>query len=192
VINTAGPTITATLRNAAGDPLANTDVNVTATAPAGPLSIDSVNGATTSPGEDTGTIASSAGGVVSFTVGSSVIQNVLVTVTYNSQTIYSTTLTFKATAAISAPSAPSISKLAPLKGGFTLIVKPPSSTGGSAITWYQYSVNGGTTWRALAKGSRSINVVKLAQGRAYRVYARALNAVGASLPSISKVVVTKT
>jgi subtilase family serine protease len=192
VINTAGPTISATLRNAAGDPLANSDVDVTATAPAGPLSIDSVNGASTSPGEDSGTIASSAGGVVSFTVGSSVAQNVVVTITYNAQTIYSTTLTFKATAAISAPGAPSISKLAALKGGFALIVKPPNSTGGSVITYYQYSINGGKTWKALAKGSRSINVVKLAQGHAYRVYTRALNAVGASLPSLSKVVVTKT
>jgi subtilase family serine protease len=192
VINTAGPTITATLRNAAGDPLANSDVDVTATAASGPLSIDSVSGASTSPGEDTGTVASSAGGVVSFTVGSAVIQNVVVTITFNNQTIYSTTLTFKATAAVSAPGAPSISKLAPIVGGFTLVVKPPSSTGGSAITWYQYSINAGKTWRALAKGSRSINVVKLAQGHSYRVYARALNAVGASLPSISKVVVTRT
>ncbi len=191
VINTAGPTITATLRNAAGDPLANSDVDVTATAPSGPLSIDSVNGASTSPGDDTGTIASSAGGVVSFTVGSAVVQNVLVTIAYNNQTIYSTTLTFQATAAASAPSAPSISKLAPIVGGFTLIVKPPSSTGGSAITWYQYSIDGGKTWKALAKGSRSINVVKLAQGHAYRVYARAINALGASPPSLSKVVVTK-
>jgi subtilase family serine protease len=192
VINTAGPTITATLRNAAGDPLANSDVTVTATAPSGPLSIDSVNGSSTSPGEDTGTIASSAGGVVSFTVGSAVVQSVVVTLSFNNQTIYSTTLTFKATASVSTPGAPSISKLTPIVGGFTLVVKPPSSTGGSAITYYQYSIDGGKTWKALAKGSRSVNVVKLAQGHAYRVYTRALNAVGASLPSLSKVVVTKT
>lgn len=192
VINTAGPTVTATLRNAAGNPLANSDVAVTATAPSGPLSIDSVSGSSTSPGEDTDTIASGASGVVSFTVGSAVAQDVAVTVTYNGQMIYSTTLSFAATATINAPSAPSIAKLAPIVGGFTLIVKPPSSNGGSAITWYQYSIDGGKTWKALAKGSRSVDVVKLAQGRAYRVYARAINAVGASLPSISKVVVTKT
>ncbi|MCU1364043.1 MAG: fibronectin type protein, partial [Acidimicrobiaceae bacterium] len=174
-----------------GNPLANGDVNVTATAPSGPLSIDSVEGSSSSPGEDSGTITSSASGLVSFTVGSSVAQNVLVTITYNGQTIYSTTLAFKTTAVLSVPSAPSIAKLSPLKGGFTLVVKPPSSTGGSAITFYQYSFNGGATWKAFAKGSRSINVVKLALGHSYRVYTRALNAAGASPASLSRVIVTR-
>jgi subtilase family serine protease len=191
VTNTAGPTITATLRNSAGDPIANADVDVTVSAPAGPLSIDSVNGADSNPGSDSGTIASSASGVVSFTVGSSVAQAVDVTITYANETIYSTTLTFKATASATAPSAPSINKLTPIVGGFTLVVTPPLSSGGSAITFYQYSINGGKTWAAFAKGARSINVKKLSKGGAYRVYARALNNFGASPPSTSKVVVTR-
>jgi subtilase family serine protease len=191
VTNTAGPTVTATLRTTAGDPLANADVEVTLSAPAGPLSIDSVSGAATSPGADSGTIASSASGVVSFTVGSSVAQNVNVTITYDNQTIYSTTLTFKATASATAPSAPSIDKLTALVGGFTLSVTPPASNGGSAITFYQYSINGGTKWVAFAKGARSITVEKLSRGGSYRVYVRALNNFGASPPSKSKVVVTR-
>jgi titin len=150
-----------------------------------------VNGADSNPGSDSGTIASSASGVVSFTVGSSVAQAVDVTITYANETIYSTTLTFKATASATAPSAPSINKLTPIVGGFTLVVTPPLSSGGSAITFYQYSINGGKTWAAFAKGARSINVKKLSKGGAYRVYARALNNFGASPPSTSKVVVTR-
>jgi subtilase family serine protease len=191
VTNTAGPTITATLRNEAGDPLTNADVDVSVSAPSGPLSIDSVNGPATNPGADSDTIASNADGVVSFTVGSADVQSVEVSITYESQTIYSTTLTFKATASATAPSAPSIEKLTPIVGGFTLLLAPPASSGGSPVTWYQYSINGKKTWDALAKGARSINVKKLAKGGAYRVYARALNAIGASAPSTSKVVVTR-
>jgi subtilase family serine protease len=192
VTNTAGPTITATLRNSAGDPLTNVDVDVTASAPTGPLSIDNVNGVATNPGAVSSTIASSASGVASFTVGSSSPQSVSVAITYQNQTIYSTTITFKATASATAPGAPSISKLSPIVGGFTLFLRAPSSDGGSAITFYQYSINGGKTWNALAKGARSVNVLRLARGGAYRVYARALNNFGASPPSASKVVVTRT
>jgi subtilase family serine protease len=191
VVNTAGPTITATLKNADSDALTDAQVNVGATAPSGPLSIDQVNGAASSPGNASSTVTSNASGVVSFTVGSGVAQNVDVTVTYEGQTIYSTTLTFKLTASSTTPSAPSIAKLTPLVGGFALTIKPPTSSGGSAVTWYQYSLNGGKTWIALVKGSRSINVTRLARSKAYRVYTRALNDVGASVASTSKVVVTR-
>lgn len=166
-------------------------MNVSASAPGGPLSIDQVDGAAASPGSASSTVTSNASGVVSFSVGSGVAQNVDVTVTYEDQTIYAATLTFKLTASATVPSAPSIAKLTPLVGGFSLIIKPPTSSGGSAVTWYQYSLNGGKTWTALVKGSRSIDVTRLARSKAYRVYTRALNDVGASHASASKVVVTR-
>ncbi|MGB7102975.1 MAG: S53 family peptidase [Acidimicrobiales bacterium] len=191
VVDTAGPTITATLRSTDGDPLTDAQVNVSASAPGGPLSIDQVDGAAASPGSASSTVTSNASGVVSFSVGSGVAQNVDVTVTYEDQTIYAATLTFKLTASATVPSAPSIAKLTPLVGGFSLIIKPPTSSGGSAVTWYQYSLNGGKTWTALVKGSRSIDVTRLARSKAYRVYTRALNDVGASHASASKVVVTR-
>ena len=130
--------------------------------------------------------------MVSFTVGSSVAQNVAVTITYNDpdDLLHNPHLQGHRRSHAHRD-APSISKLAPRRRRLHSDRHTTEFDGGSAITWYQYSINGGKTWIAFAKGSRSINVVKLAQGHAYRVYTRALNAVGASLPSLSKVVVTR-
>jgi hypothetical protein len=76
-------------------------------------------------------------------------------------------------------------------GEFTLVLRAPSMTGGSSITAYQYSINGGRTWAALAKGASRISVTKLAKHRAYSVTARALNAQGASVSSSARRVVTR-
>jgi subtilase family serine protease len=188
-----GPTITATLRSASDLPIANASVEITATAPAGNLSIDGVEN-TASTGTDTSTVISNAEGVVSFDVESTIAQNVAVTITYEGQPIYTTTLTFKSggSAKVSTrPDAPAISTLQPLVGGFHLIVKPPTSNGGSAITDYQYSINGGKSWTAMRKGVRSIDVTRLVERRAYSVVARAVNVDGPSTASAAKRVVTR-
>jgi titin len=114
-----------------------------------------------------------------------------VTITLGGQSIYSTTITYSLVAASAKPSAPAIKSLVPRVGGFTLVVRAPTSDGGSAITAYQYSINGGSSWRAFAKGSSSVVVTTLAKHHAYRVYVRALNAIGASVASTSRVVVTQ-
>ncbi len=188
-----GPTLTATLRSTNDVPIANASVAVTVTAPGGNLSIDGVEN-TASTGTATSTLVSSAEGVVSFDVESTVPQDVAVTITYEGQPIYSTTLAFKAagTAKVSTrPSAPSISTLVALVRGFHLIVKPPASNGGSAITDYQYSLNGGASWKAMPKGVRSIDVTKLSGDHAYSVVARAVNVDGPSAASTAKRVVTR-
>jgi hypothetical protein len=188
-----GPTITATLRSASDLPIANASVEITATAPAGNLSIDGVEN-TASTGTDTSTVISNAEGVVSFDVESTIAQNVAVTINYEGQPIYTTTLTFKSggSAKVSTrPDAPAISTLQPLVGGFHLIVKPPTSNGGSAITDYQYSINGGKSWTAMRKGVRSIDVTRLVERRAYSVVARAVNVDGPSTASAAKRVVTR-
>jgi titin len=77
-------------------------------------------------------------------------------------------------------------------GGFDLVVRAPSSNGGSAITAYQYSVSGGSKWSALAKGSTSIKVGHLAKGKTYRVTVRALNVHGPGAASAAKTIVTRT
>ncbi len=188
-----GPTITATLRNAAGAPIANASVEVTATAPGGNLSIDGVqNSAAT--GTDTTTSISNAEGVVSFDVESTTPQDVVVTMTYEGQTIFTTTLSFKAagSALVSTrPGAPTISTLVPLVDGFHLIVQPPTSNGGSAITDYQYSLDGGARWIAIPKGVRSIDVTKLLEHHAYDVVVRAVNVDGPSVRSAARRVVTR-
>jgi hypothetical protein len=190
VVATLGPTVDATLRNASGSPLANSSVEVTASAPSGVLSIDGV-ASTASTGSASTTVTSSASGVVSFTVGSTLAQAVDVTLSYAGQTIYSTIITYALQAAATAPNAPAIKRLAPRVGGFSLVVAPPTSNGGSAITVYQYSINGGASWTPFTSGSASIVVAKLAKGHRYRVYVRALNAQGASIASTSRVVVTR-
>jgi hypothetical protein len=187
-----GPTVTATLRNAAGEPIANASVNITTTAPGGNLSIDGAENQTTT-GTDSSTAISNAEGVVTFDVESTVAQNVDVTITYEEQAIYTTTLSFKAAGSevSTRPGAPSISTLSALVDGFHLIVTPPASNGGSAITDYQYSVDGGAAWTAMPKGVRSIDVTRLLKHHAYNVLARAVNVDGPSTPSLARRVVTR-
>jgi subtilase family serine protease len=188
-----GPTVTATLRSATGVPIPNASVEITATATGGNLSIDGVEN-TGAAGTDSSTVSSNTEGVVSFDVESTIPQSVDVTITYEGQSIYTTTLTFTATGTAKVseqPSAPSISTLVALVRGFHLIVKPPTSIGGSAITDYQYSLNGGASWARMPKGVRSIDVTKLSKHHAYSVVARAVNADGPSAASVAKRVVTR-
>jgi subtilase family serine protease len=191
VAQTAGPTVTATLRNASGAVIPNAQVDVTGSAPGGLLSINNVYDQAAGAGAATSTLTSNASGVVSFTVGSSIAQSVAVTLSYADQTIYSTTLTFDAAAATTRPGPPTILTLAPLAGGFTVVLRAPTTSGGSAVTAYQYSINGGRSWSALKKGSRTIKVTRLAKDRAYSVTARALNKLGASVSSSARRVVTR-
>jgi subtilase family serine protease len=192
-VNATGPTVTATLRSTSNAPIANASVEITATAPSGNLSIDGVENTATT-GTDTSTVISSTEGVVSFDIESTIPQSVAVTITYEGQSIYTTTLTFKAagTAKVSTrPNAPVISTLVALVRGFHLIVRPPTSDGGSAITDYQYSINGGVSWTPMPKGVRSIDVTRLSKDHAYDVVARAVNVDGPSAASAAKRVVTR-
>jgi titin len=183
--------VTATLRSANGTVIPNAQVEVAASATGGLLSINNVYDQSAGVGKATSTLTSNASGVVSFSVGSSIAQSVAVSLTYAGATIYSTTLTFQAAAALTRPGAPTIVTLAPRVGGFTLVLRAPTSSGGSTITGYQYSIDGGRAWSALKKGSRTIVVAKLVRDRAYSVTARALNAFGASVSSSARRVVTR-
>jgi hypothetical protein len=114
-------------------------------------------------------------------------------VSFESQTIYATTLQFTAAskALPTAPGRATISVLTPLVGGFQLNVRAPTSNGGSAITSYQYSVSGGSKWLGLARRATSIKVSNLAKGKSYKVIVRALNAYGPGAASPAKSVVTR-
>ena len=186
------PTVSATLRNVNGAPVVDAVIGVTATAPSGLVIIDNDHTSALSSGKATYLVTSDANGAVTFDVSSSIAQNVAVSVTYQGQSIYKTTLTFKATIFPSSrPAPPTITKLTSLVAGFALKLSAPGDTGGSPITSYQYSINGGATWISLAKGARSVNVTRLIKGRSYRVIVRALNAIGASAASAAKKVVTR-
>jgi kumamolisin len=188
----ASPTVNATLRNVNGAPVVNAVFGVSATAPGGLVTIDSAHSSAISSGKATYLVTSDATGAVTFNVSSSVDQNVAVNVTYQGQSIYKTTLTFKAAVNPTfKPGPPTITKLTSLVAGFSLKLTAPSNTGGSPITSYQYSINGGATWISLAKGARSVNVTRLIKSHSYRVIVRAINAIGASAPSAAKKVVTR-
>ncbi len=188
-----GPTVNATLHDANGNPIANALVSVTATAASGDVAINGAPLATGTVGSATTDLTSDANGLVSFNVASSIAQKVSVVVTYEGTSIYTTTLTFKAAAAAKAtkPGAPSISKLVAIVGGFTLTLKAPAKTGGAAITSYQYSLNNGSRWVAIAKGGKVVTVRGLVKKKAYNVIARAVNEIGPSVASTSRRVVTR-
>jgi kumamolisin len=189
---TSSPTVTATLRNVNGAPVVNAVVGVTATAPGGLVTIDNVHSSANGSGKATYLVTSDATGAVTFNVSSSIAQNVAVNVTYLGPSIYKTTLTFKdAVNPTSKPGPPTITTLTSLVAGFSLKLTAPGITGSSPITSYQYSINGGATWKSLAKGTRSVIVTRLIKGHSYRVIARAINAIGASAASAAKKVVTR-
>jgi titin len=75
------------------------------------------------------------------------------------------------------PGAPSISSIA--AGNQSLSVAfTAGATGGSAITGYQYSINGGSTWATASGTSSPITISGLTNGTSYQVALRAVNIVG--------------
>jgi hypothetical protein len=89
----------------------------------------------------------------------------------------------------SPPAAPLISKATPLSGSAQVYFVPGVATG-SAVTSYEYSIDGGVTFRAAtwSNGSKSFVITGLVNGTQYEVRIRAVNAMGAGTPSTSKLV----
>jgi hypothetical protein len=189
-------TVTATLRNTNDDPLTNALVNVTATnvLANGQVLIDGDRSSESTNGSASYTVTTDANGVAQFTVSGSEPGPIDVVVSYESQTIDSTTIQVTAGAKVTpnVPGRATIAKLSALVGGLEIVLRAPSSNGGSAITSYQYSVSGGAKWITLAKGSTSIRVRNLVKGKTYRVRVRALNANGPGAASTTKTIVTRT
>jgi hypothetical protein len=187
--------VTATLHDTNNDAIANALVNVTAasTGSVGTVTIDNDSSSQTTSGHAAYVVTSDSNGTATFSVSTTAPGPVVVTVSFESQTIYATTLQFTAAskALPTAPGRATISVLTPLVGGFQLNVRAPTSNGGSAITSYQYSVSGGSKWLGLARRATSIKVSNLAKGKSYKVIVRALNAYGPGAASPAKSVVTR-
>jgi hypothetical protein len=189
--------VTATLHDTNNDAIANALVNVTAASngngSVGRVEIDNDRSSETTSGDAAYVVTSDANGAATFNVSTTEPGPVVITVKYEAQTIYTTTLQFTATskAVPTAPGRATIAALTALVGGFQLNVRAPASNGGSAITSYQYSVNGGSKWLGLAKHTTSIKVSNLTKGKSYKVTVRALNAYGAGAASPAKSVVTR-
>ncbi len=91
------------------------------------------------------------------------------------------------TAAATAPATPTITSITPGNGQLS-VAFTAGSNGGSAITTYKYSTNGGTNWQTRAAGTTASPLVistlstdgttALTNGTSYNVQIRAVNAVG--------------
>jgi subtilase family serine protease len=189
--------VSATLHDTNNVAIANALVNVTAATTGngsvGRVEIDNDRSSATTSGKAAYVVTSDSNGAATFTVSTTEPGPVVITVSYESQTIYTTTLQFTAAskAVPTAPGRATIAALTPLVGGFQLNVRAPSSNGGSAITSYQYSVTGGSKWQGIAKRAVSIKVSNLAKGKSYKVTVRALNAFGPGAASPARTVVTR-
>ena len=75
------------------------------------------------------------------------------------------------------PGVPGSVVVTPSNRSLRITFAAPASTGGSSITRYEYSLDGGTTWRR-SSTSRSITVNSLTNGFTYQVAVRAVNAAG--------------
>ncbi|MHB1087890.1 MAG: protease pro-enzyme activation domain-containing protein [Acidimicrobiales bacterium] len=189
-INT-GATITAVLKSTDARPLANAALDVTASAASGALVINKTPSSATSSGNATYTVNTDSSGKAVIDVSTDTIGPVVVSVAYEGQTLYSATLNFaKARPLATAPGRAGIASLVALRGGFRVVVAPPASNGGSAITLYQYSINGGARWFNISKVSRSATVMNLAHGRTYVISVRARNARGVGAASAPRRVTT--
>jgi subtilase family serine protease len=189
--------VTATLHDTNNDAITNALVNVTAASTGagsvGRVEIDNDRSSETTSGHAAYVVTSDSNGAATFSVSTTEPGPVVITVSYESQTIYTTTLQFTAASQVvpTAPGRATIAALTPLVGGFQLNVRAPASNGGSAITTYQYSVSGGSKWLGIAKRATSIRVSNLTKGKSYKVTVRALNAFGPGAASPARSVVTR-
>jgi hypothetical protein len=77
-----------------------------------------------------------------------------------------------------APDATGAPTVAPVPGGLRVTVPPPAYDGGSPVTYYEYSIDGGVTWRSTGTPSPEFVIEGLVPGTEYRVSVRAVNAAG--------------
>ena len=175
-------TLNVQLRDVNNNPIADAPVQVSASGGTGTVTIDEDPTSATSTGSAAYGVTTNSSGDVAIDVSSSSAGPVEVAIGYGGATVYTTTLNFSSTAATATkkrPGAPSIAKLSALVAGFKLALKAPSINGGSPITEYEYSTNGGAKWTRLPAQATLVTVTKLALAKTYKLGARALNGVGA-------------
>jgi titin len=85
------------------------------------------------------------------------------------------------------PSAAGISSISSTSGKLYVSVTAPSSNGGSAVTNYEYSTDGGSSWTAVSPAQTSgiITIDGLTVGTTYAVKVRAVNVAGAGTASVA-------
>ena len=83
------------------------------------------------------------------------------------------------------PSAPSISRVESASGRLSVVFDPPTSTGGLAVSNYEFSIDDGTTWttRTPTSIASPLSIEGLVNGQAYGIRLRAVNPQGAGAQS---------
>ena len=98
-------------------------------------------------------------------------------------------MTAEAATPITTPSAMNIGGAGGVSHGFYLYFTPPTDDGGSVITGYQVSVDGGDTWQPLTvtpgDGYYVGTVTGLDNGTSYDIRTRAVNAAGGGTPFVA-------
>ncbi len=189
-------TVTATLHNTNNDPLTNALVNVTATNVRGDgqVLIDGDRSSESTNGSASYTVTTDANGVAQFTVSGSEPGPIDVVVNYESQTIDAATVQVTAGSKVTTnvPGRATIARLSSLVGGL-ISWCARRRNGGSAITSYQYSLNGGTHVDRVGERHHVDHAWDISRrARAYRVTVRAINANGPGAASTAKTIVTRT
>ncbi len=89
------------------------------------------------------------------------------------------------TPGLAVPSAPFITKVTPgvASGALAVLFAAPTYNGGSLISHYEVTVDGGLTWWPCYPTSSICMVTNLSNDRAYTIQLRAVNAVGPGEPS---------
>lgn len=184
--NTTGSVITVTALDRSNNPVsgANIGLNFSTTGTA-PVVVNSVS----DPAQPF-VIAANTSGVATFTINTASAGVVTVTPLIGSQVIgQPISITFAAPVVLHAPSAPTIKSLTALVKGIKVAVQAPSSTGGSPITHFQYSLNG-KPWVSVSN-ALIFTISKLGTRTMYSVRLRAQNAIGISPVSVAKTITTR-
>jgi hypothetical protein len=113
-----------------------------------------------------------------------------VTATNASGTSFASAASNSVTPKVNLPTIPTITSIASgTNGQLTVFFDAPSSNGGSAITRYEFSRDGGVNWGTTtpALPTSSFNITGLTNKTAYQVQLRAVNANGSSYPTLSTI-----
>ena len=97
-----------------------------------------------------------------------------------------------AQAAAPYPDAPTISAVTPMSSGALLVAyQAPAANGGSPITSYEVTIDGGITWYTCAPTPNACPLGNLKNGQPYTVSLRAVNAAGPGDPSAAVTAVAR-
>ncbi len=185
-------TVSFTLLNHNGGPMADALVALSATASTGRVLFDADHSSIISDGRAAYSVTTDANGHGSATVSNSEPGPLTVTVTYQGTTLLSSVLTVSGPGSPAALARPSIARVTALVGRARVTVRVPTLASGLSVTGYQYSINGGKTWRSAGVNGASIVIAGLAKGVTYRVIVRYLVGGRASPASAPATVTTRT